>query len=196
MALVAPSPVPPSFSKIVKGGMFRAVSFLSLPAALAALVLAQPIVTPAQQAEMPQTSQATSSLSINAGRRLMDEASAAVSVENYAEAASKLSQARDIFNQISVYYQDISGMFSGIDSRISDSSRRQALETAQMRDQATFQLALVHRARNRPDMAVPLLVEILQSQQPTRELGQRAYQQLYELGFVELPFSGSTSSTR
>jgi hypothetical protein len=194
MALVAPSPVPPSFSKIVKGGMFRAVSFLSLPAALAALVLAQPIVTPAQQAEMPQTSQANSSLSINAGRRLMDEASTAVSAENYAEAASKLGEARDIFNQISTYYQDISGMFSGIDTRISDSSRRQALETAQMRDQATYQLALVHRARNRPDMAVPLLVEILQSQQPTRDLGQRAYQQLYELGFVELPFSGSTSS--
>jgi len=37
-------------------------------------------------------------------------------------------------------------------------------------------------------------MEILRSQQPTRELGQQAYQQLFELGFVDEPFDGSSSS--
>jgi hypothetical protein len=37
-------------------------------------------------------------------------------------------------------------------------------------------------------------MEILRSQQPTRDLGQRAYQQLYELGFVDAPYAGQTAT--
>ena len=67
--------------------------------------------------------------------------------------------------------------------------RALALESAEVRDQASYQLAVVYRAQNRPDLAVPLLVEVVQSQQPTRPLGQQAYQQLYELGFVAVPYN-------
>jgi hypothetical protein len=38
-------------------------------------------------------------------------------------------------------------------------------------------------------------MEILRSQQPTRELGQRAYQQLFELGFVDEPYAGRAATT-
>jgi hypothetical protein len=31
-------------------------------------------------------------------------------------------------------------------------------------------------------------VQIIKSQNPTRELGTKAYQQLFELGFVDAPF--------
>ncbi|NET37108.1 MAG: hypothetical protein F6K19_34640, partial [Cyanothece sp. SIO1E1] len=87
--------------------------------------------------------------------------------------------------------------FSGIDNRITSRHRTNALETAQIRDQATYRLALVHRAQNKPELAVPLLVQIIRSQQPTRDLGQKAYQQLFELGFVESPYpsSGEGEST-
>jgi hypothetical protein len=37
-------------------------------------------------------------------------------------------------------------------------------------------------------------MEILRSQQPTRDLGQRAYQQLFELGFVDEPYAGQTAT--
>ena len=57
-----------------------------------------------------------------------------------------------------------------------------------MRDEATYRLALVHRAQNKPELAVPLLIQIIRSQQPTRDLGKKAYQQLLELGFVDSPF--------
>jgi thioredoxin-like negative regulator of GroEL len=57
-----------------------------------------------------------------------------------------------------------------------------------MRDEATYQLALVHRAQNQPELAVPLLIQILRSQSPTRDLGKKAYQQLFELGFVDSPY--------
>jgi thioredoxin-like negative regulator of GroEL len=139
--------------------------------------------------------QATSSLSIAGGQQLMTEASAAIANQNYPLAQEKLTQARDSFNQLSTYYQELAQMFVGIDTQINRSNRDKALETAQLRDQASYQLALVHRAQDQPNEAVPFLMEILRSQQPTRELGQRAYQQLFELGFVDEPYAGRAATT-
>ncbi len=73
----------------------------------------------------------------------MDEANKAVNSQNYPLAAKKLQEARQVFNQLSNFYQEL---------------------------------------------AVPLLVQIIRSQQPTRDLGQKSYQQLLELGFVDAPF--------
>ena len=140
------------------------------------------------------TTQGNTLLSVPGGQQLMTEASSAVSAQNYALAEKKLQEARQVFNQISNFYQELGTSFSGIDNRIADSQRKKALETAQMRDDATYQLALVHRAQNQPELAVPLLVQIISSQNPTRDLGKKAYQQLLELGFVDAPYprTGST----
>lgn len=135
--------------------------------------------------------QGNSLLSLAGGQRLMTEASGAVSSQNYPLAIKKLQEARQVFNQISNFYQELASSFSGIDNRIADSQRKKALETAQMRDDATYQLALVHRTQNQPELAVPLLVQIIRSQNPTRELGKKAYQQLFELGFVDSPYPRS-----
>ncbi len=139
--------------------------------------------------------QATSALSIAGGQQLMTEASAAIANQNYPLAQAKLTQARESFNQLSTYYQELAQMFVGVDTQINRSNRDKALETAQLRDQAAYQLALVHRAQDQPNEAVPFLMEILRSQQPTRELGQRAYQQLFELGFVDEPYAGRAATT-
>ncbi|MCL2935511.1 MAG: hypothetical protein MGU50_02435 [Trichodesmium sp. MAG_R02] len=127
-------------------------------------------------------------LSLQGGQRLMKEADNAITSENYDLANQKLQEARQIFNQLSNFHSQLAASFSGIDNRLADSQRTKALETAQMRDQATYQLALVHRAQNQPELAVPLLVQIISSQQPTRDLGKKAYQQLLELGFVDIPY--------
>lgn len=152
---------------------------------------------PAGQSDLRPLTQNGSILSMQGGQRLMDEASAAVSAQNYDLAVSKLQDARQVYNQLSNFYQQLAASFSGIDNRITESQRQLALESAQMRDQATYQLALVHRAQNRPELAVPLLVQIIRSQQPTRDLGQQAYRQLYELGFVDAPYpsQGGAAST-
>ncbi|WGV26952.1 hypothetical protein [Halotia branconii] len=143
------------------------------------------------------TAQNNSLLSLESGERLMQEASQAVSTQNYPLAAKKLQESRQVFNQLSNFYQELNASFSGIDNRVSDSQRKKALETAQKRDEATYQLALVHRAQNQPELAVPLLIQIIKSQNPTRDLGKKAYQQLFELGFVDTPYprQGSASST-
>ncbi len=157
---------------------------------------AQPI-DPNNPNNLQPTGQNNTLLSIDGGKRLMAEAGSAVSSQNYELAVKKLQDARVVFNQLSNFYNELNSSFSGIDNRVADSQRKKALETAQMRDEATFQLALVHRAQNKPELAVPLLVQIVKSQNPTRELGKKAYQQLLELGFVDTPQrgGGTTSSS-
>lgn len=153
--------------------------------------LSDPSVLPESDSsndDLRPLSQSGSLLSVEGGERLMAEASRAVSNQNYDLAVEKLRESRQVFNQMSNFYQQLATSFAGIDNRVADSQRQLALDTAQMRDQATYQLALVHRAQGQPDLAVPLLVQIIQSQQPTRELGQNAYRQLFELGFVDAPY--------
>jgi len=182
----------------------RVAGFIPMSMLAASLIL-NPVISRAQQALPSGPNQAqpidpndpsvlrplnqdSSLLSQQGGQRLMQEASKAVSAQNYDLAMKKLQEARQVFNQLSNFYQDLATSFSGIDNRVADTQRRKALEAAQFRDEATYQLALVHRAKNQPELAVPLLVQIIRSQQPTRELGQKSYQQLFELGFVDTPY--------
>jgi len=145
--------------------------------------------TPARPNVTRALEQATSPIGIAAGQSLMGEAEVAISAQNYALATTKLLEARQALNDVSAHYQSLSSVFVGLDSRVNQDLRSLALESAQVRDQASYQLAVVYRAQNRPDLAVPLLVEVVKSQQPTRGLGQQAYQQLYELGFVGVSFN-------
>ncbi|MBD2196307.1 MULTISPECIES: hypothetical protein [Calothrix] len=159
---------------------------------------AQPI-DPNNPNNLRPVAQNTTLLSIENGQRLLKEAEDAVSGQKYDVAAKKLQEARQVFNQLSNFYQDLNASFSGIDNRVSESQRQKARDTAQLRDEATYRLALVHRAQNQSELAVPLLIQIIKSQNPTRELGKKAYQQLYELGFVDAPYprqGGSSSSQK
>jgi hypothetical protein len=133
--------------------------------------------------------QDSSVLSVQGGIRMMREATTAISNKDYNAALQKLQDARRIFNQLTNFYQDLSATFVGIDTTISESLRLKAVDTAQTRDQASYQLALVHRALNQSELAVPLLVQVIRSQNPASDLGQQCYQQLFELGFVDTPFN-------
>ncbi len=172
--------------------LISSVALLPLGAIAQTNVAQKPEVQPATPAQ-PVTTTNPNSLensvfSISGGQRLMTESMTAVSQQNYDQAVTKLQDARQVFNQLSNFYQELTTSFAGIDNRISDSHRRRALQSAQLRDEATYQLAVVYRAKNQPELSVPLLIQLIRSQAPTRELGQQAYQQLFELGFVEDQF--------
>lgn len=191
---------------------FRSIAFASLLVSStafgwlwqSAIAQAQELPSSDPSSEQPQGTDpsdlrplTTGILSMAGAQQLMTDASAAVSSQNYDLAVSKLQEARQVYNQLSNFYQELAASFAGIDNRIAQGQRDQAIQSAQMRDQATYQLALVHRAQNQPELAVPLLIQIIRSQNPTRELGQQAYQQLFELGFVNSPFprDGEDQST-
>jgi sorbitol-specific phosphotransferase system component IIA/flagellin-specific chaperone FliS len=183
---------------------FLSVTGLSTAIATMTLVWSYPSIAQAQSLDSPEDlaqptddlrplAQDSSILSIEGGQRLMSDAAAAVADQDYDSAVESLQQARQVFNQLSNFYQQLATSFSGIDLQITDEHRTLALQSAQLRDEATYQLALVHRAQNQPELAIPLLIQIVRSQQPTRELGQDAYQQLFELGFVSSAYPSDSA---
>lgn len=129
------------------------------------------------------------SYNVSAGQRLVAEAEGAIAAQNYAAALEQLGQARTLFNELSDHYRELSEVFIGIDPEISEASRQDAIDAAQLRDETSYQMALIHRAQGNPEQSIPLLVEVVRSQQPTRPLGQQAYQQLFEIGFVTDQFT-------
>ena len=50
------------------------------------------------------------------------------------------------------------------------------------------------KVQNQPEVAVPVLVEVVRLMTPASSDGQKAYQSLIELGFVETPFAGAKSA--
>ncbi|MCA6621447.1 MAG: hypothetical protein ACK5EU_15110 [Pseudanabaena sp.] len=187
---------PRSFQFAFQAAVLSVISSAALLPLGAIAQNASPQKPQAQPLESTKPNALESSVfSISGGQRLMSEATTAVSQQNYDLAVTKLQDARQVFNQLSNFYQELTTSFSGIDNRISDSHRRKALQTAQFRDEATYQLAVVYRAKNQPELAVPLLIQLIRSQAPTRDLGQQAYQQLFELGFVDSQYVRPSAST-
>jgi hypothetical protein len=142
------------------------------------------------------TTQSGSIFSIEGGKKLMAEADQAVNEQQYDVAAQKLQSARQVFNQLSNFYLQLYNSFSGIDNAAAESHRQKALESGIERDMATYQLALVHRAQEKPELSIPLLVQIVTSQSPTSGLGRKAYEQLLDIGFVDAPISTPQEQTQ
>ena len=151
-------------------------------------ILAQ--TEPAQQnlSEQRPLRNGDSLLSMAGGSELMDEAIAAIADKDYDVAVEKLQSARQVFNQLSNFHIDIANSFQGIDNKVYDAERRAAIEAGDMRDTATYRLALVHRVQGKPELSVPLLIQVIRSQSPASDLGSKSYKQLYELGFVSSEF--------
>ncbi len=133
--------------------------------------------------------QSDSVFSIEGGNRLMKEADQAIDAQQYDLAVEKLQSARQVFNQLSNFYLQLFNSFTGLDNAAAESHRKKALNTSIERDKATYQLALVHRSQNQPELSIPLLVQIVTSQSPGIGLGRKAYEQLLEIGFVDTPYT-------
>jgi hypothetical protein len=180
-----------------RSGTMASLCLLMLTGVLGLEAQAQtpiPPVGPLAQTSEPTTTQSTgTNPGIAEGQALMQQAEAAIASQDYGSAITQLQAARESLNELSGNYRQLSSLFTGIDQAITDNFRQRALEAAQLRDQATLQQALVYRAQNKPELAVPLLMEIVASQGPTRELGQRSYQELYALGFVDVAFPRNDS---
>ncbi|UFP92908.1 hypothetical protein [Gloeobacter morelensis] len=132
-----------------------------------------------------QLEQENSVLSIAGTDQMLKAAQQMAKDGKFVEAVARNQEAITMLNQMSTLHSQLSKAFAGIDNRIADQEKQVALQAAIRRDEATYQLALIHRAQGKPELAVPLLVRITTSQNPTRDLGQKAYQQLFEIGFVK-----------
>lgn len=131
----------------------------------------------------------------NAVKALIARGDAAVAAGNLAEARRLYDQARDASRRLLGFYRDLSGAFRGLDARIPremDDKSRQSLEYLVQTD---MRLAALFRRQGQPEVAVPLLVEVVKVMSPTSDQGRKAYQQLLEIGFVSTPWYGGGATT-
>ena len=174
-----------------------------IPAALAAFTAGAAVMLPQGSALLPplraqeeiKSLAATgSAFDITAVKTLMARGDAAVAAGNLAEARRQYDQARDASRRLLGFYRDLSGAFRGLDARIPremDERSRQALE---LLVQANMRLAALFRRQGQPEVAVPLLVEVVKVMSPSSEAGRKAYQQLLDIGFVSTPYNGGVSN--
>jgi hypothetical protein len=160
---------------------------LVTPAGLPTVLRAQ---TPANPAPTP----AVSAFDVRTVQALLARGDGAAAAGNLAEARRSYDQARDASKQLLGFYRDLSGAFRGLDARIPremDDKGRQVLEALV---QANLRLAALFRRQNQPEVAVPLLVEVVKTMTPATDSGRKAYQQLLEIGFVTTPYTAPAAN--
>ena len=122
----------------------------------------------------------------------LDQAKVSISNGNLDDAVEKLNKARNFSSLLINYYRDLNTSFRGIDALIPREMSKKTRNVIQLLAEANMQLAIIHRSKEDPELAVPLLVEVVKILTPAQPIGAKAYQQLYELGFVDTPFGGSS----
>jgi len=165
--------------------------------ALALLALAQPFLqSPARAQATSQTVQpAGTDLNLSSVKALLSKGDAAVASGNLAEGRRLYDLARDASRRLLGFYRDLSGSFRGLDARIPREMDDKGREALTLLAESNLRLAALFRRQNQPEVAIPLLVEVVKIMTPTNEGGRKAYQQLVELGFVITPYTAPGSST-
>ncbi len=98
--------------------------------------------------------------------------------------------ARKLAKQLASFYSDLNTSFKGIDARIPKEMQRKGKETLQILAASNERLASLYLKIEKPEVAVPLLIEIIRIMSPNSGEGKEAYNKLVQLGFVETKYKG------
>jgi len=80
--------------------------------------------------------------------------------------------------------------FKGIDARIPKEMQRKGKQTLGILAESNERLASLYIKTEKPEVAVPLLVETIRIMSPNSPEGKEAYERLIQLGFVETKYKG------
>ncbi|MCP9927657.1 hypothetical protein KBY90_07205 [Cyanobium sp. CH-040] len=149
---------------------------------------------PVQAQGAPAGAAVANPLSLEAVRGLLARGDAAAARGDLAEARRLYDQARDLSRRLLGFYRDLSGSFRGLDARIPREMDQKGRETLQVLSQTNLRLAALFRRQNQPEVAVPLLVEVVKVMTPTSEEGRQAYQSLVEIGFASTPYTAGQAA--
>ena len=98
--------------------------------------------------------------------------------------------ARKLAKQLASFYSDLNSSFKGIDARIPNEMQRKGKQTLQILAESNERLASLYIKTEKPEVAVPLLVETIRIMSPNSPEGKEAYERLIQLGFVETKYKG------
>ena len=109
---------------------------------------------------------------------------------NFAKAKDSYLDARKLSKQLASFYSDLNSSFRGIDARIPTEMQKKGKETLQILAETNGRLASLYIKTEKPDVALPLLIETIRIMSPNSTEGKEAYQRLIELGFVDTQYKG------
>ena len=109
---------------------------------------------------------------------------------DFEKAKESFKKARELSKKMAIFYLDINNSFKGIDARVPNEMRKKGLEILKIQAKTNERLASIYIREEQPEVAVPLLVEIIRIMSPNSIEGKKAYQNLIKLGFLETPFNG------
>ena len=98
--------------------------------------------------------------------------------------------ARKLAKQLASFYSDLNSSFKGIDARIPKEMQTKGKQTLQILAESNERLASLYIKTEKPEVAVPLLVETIRIMSPNSREGKEAYERLIQLGFVETKYKG------
>ena len=109
---------------------------------------------------------------------------------NFEKAKEKYDKARDLARQLSGFYSDLNGSFKGLDARVPMEMEKKGRKSIKIWAKSNARLASLYKRKKQPEVAVPLLVEIIRLMTPNSPEGKEAYENLLQLGFVDTTYKG------
>ena len=109
---------------------------------------------------------------------------------DYDKAKNHYLNARKLAKQLASFYSDLNTAFMGVDARIPNEMKKKGKETLQILAESNERLAALYIKNEKPDVAVPLLIETIRIMSPNSAEGKEAYESLIQLGFVETKYKG------
>ena len=109
---------------------------------------------------------------------------------DFDKAKDSYLDARKLAKQLASFYSDLNSSFKGVDARIPIEMQRKGKETLQILAESNERLVSLYLKIDKPEVAVPLLVETIRIMSPNSPEGKEAYERLIQLGFVETKYKG------
>ena len=129
-------------------------------------------------------------LSIDNVKYYLKEGDEFVKNGDFDKAKESYLDARKLAKQLARFYSDINKAFKGVDARIPIEVQSKGNETLKIQAESNKRLASLYIKNEKPDVAVPLLIEIIRIMSPNSPEGKEAYEKLIQLGFVETEYKG------
>ena len=129
-------------------------------------------------------------LSISNVEYYLEEGDKFIKKGDFDKAKDYYLDARKLAKQLASFYSDLNTSFKGIDARIPKEMQRKGKETLQILAESNERLASLYLKIEKPEVAVPLLIEIIRIMSPNSTEGKEAYKKLVQLGFAETNYKG------
>ena len=109
---------------------------------------------------------------------------------DFETAKQTYDKARNLARQLAGFYRDLNGSFKGLDARVPMEMEKKGRKSIKIWAKSNARLASLYKRKKQPEVAVPLLVEIIRLMTPNSPEGKEAYENLQQLGFVETTYKG------